>query len=120
MPVSYNHLLRRRASYDRDQVIPACQPCNSALGARALFTIAARADYLATRLAKKAARQLAAPVWETEDPDYQGMSGRLRQYVAGQQLKRRITERRLNHLQAIATAEDLTPRQVWNAKTGRR
>jgi hypothetical protein len=97
-----------RRTYECDEVVPACRECNGALHNKPLVTIAERANWLLIRLKKKLDKM---PVWEKSEMTQLGRC--LRAVVEAGQLKRKKTERRVEHLEQVAQLRGLTPERYW-------
>jgi hypothetical protein len=98
----------RDRTFDHDEVVPACKDCNGALNNKPLVTIAERAHWLSERLKKKLDKM---PIWEPREIDKLGRC--LQSVVNAGQLKRKKTERRVEHLEQVAQLRGLTPERYW-------
>lgn len=73
----------------------ACRECNSALGARALWTVAARKKRIAQYLRRKYAKYLAIPDWTPAEAEEMG-TGMLGTYIRHGLIVRDVTRERIN------------------------
>ncbi len=111
VPVSYNLPGRKRVSYKKLQIVPSCNDCNLRLSNKAYHTVGKRADYLATKLAKKHKRLLGRLSWTVDellDVDF-----RLRQYLLMGNVEKETALLRIEHCRQVA---DLNPsiNDVWS------
>lgn len=115
VPVCWNSAAANRKGVDHseNQVIPVCNECNSILGGQAIFSIAERADYLATRLAVKYRKVLSAPVWTDEDLDQ--LSGMLKKHIKAKQSERLLVLDRIRRCVFAARLPSLKIEDIWAA-----
>lgn len=74
-------------------LVPACKECNSALGAKALWTVHARKEWIKRRLERKYKHYLAIPGWE--DGEVRELGPSLSQEVIRGLAIRDVTRRRI-------------------------
>ena len=79
--------------HGRTMTVPACQQCNSILGATYDRTLADRKTRLKLRLRKKLANDLSMPDWS--EAQQRELSPRLQQYVLQGLERRRIAQERI-------------------------
>lgn len=112
VPVSYDYVSRKAASYAKDLVVPCCSECNSRLSNFYLTTIAERAEYLIGAYKNKYKKILNRPDWTDEELKEMGPTMRQR-IKADAQLKIEL-EQRLTHLLDVSMNESLTPLDIWD------
>ncbi|MBW4469192.1 MAG: hypothetical protein KME45_02905 [Stenomitos rutilans HA7619-LM2] len=115
IPFAYASGQKRHAKAWRSEktVIPCCSECNSLLSSYSFYSIAERADFLATRLAVRYRRLLNSPHWSEED--YEDLRGRLKQAIKAKQAEKQVVLERIRHCLFVARLEDLTIADVWIA-----
>jgi hypothetical protein len=93
------HYIRRGT-----RTVPACSECNHALGARPLFEVRERAEFLLGWYEFRWRSKLKLPEWEDDNDDLIGVeAAAFREYLLGTNLVREAAERRLAHLRAVAS-----------------
>jgi|SRR5215471_349074 len=75
--------------------VDACRECNSALGARSLWTLRERKEYIKKFLRKKYKRLLRTSSWS--DSQLGRMSPMMQRYILDSIKNKEIVERRLRH-----------------------
>jgi hypothetical protein len=88
------------------RTVPACGECNHALGARPLFGVRERAEFLLGWYEPRWRSKLKLPEWEDDDDDLIGVeAAAFREYLLGANLVREAALRRLEHLRAVAASD---------------
>lgn len=119
VPISYTSAISRKfskrctkgVSYSKSKVVPACSECNNLLGNYAFHTIAERADYISSRLARRYEKVLNGAYWTEEDLDT--VENNVKDFVIAMSVKKGIVLNRIRWARAISYMEFLEPSMVW-------
>jgi HNH endonuclease len=110
IPVSFNGIGRKNASWTKDDTVPACKECNSLLHNFWLPTIAERAGYISRVLKVRYKDVLSIPAWSEEDLEELGY--KLRKMVRSNLKKKKLIEMRIVFADLVSDM-NLTPRDCW-------
>lgn len=112
IPVLYNNVSRKSASYAKHLVVPCCNECNISLTSFYLPSIAERAEYLLELYKVKYKKLLNRPDWSDEELEEIGDTLR-RKIKANAKLKENLNQR-LIYLLDVSLNESLFPLDVWD------
>ena len=104
---------RKRPSYSREKVVPACAECNSLLSSIGYFSISERANYLIGRISRRHKKTLSMPSWTEDDLIEGDIQGRLKGYVVALAAERETTLKRIEYLNLVAAMPELKIQDVW-------
>jgi len=92
IPLTYLYNGRPKNPKGKGETVDCCRECNTLLGAKALFSVAERAEYLANALERRYRKVLKAPYWS--DEEIEELDGELKQTIKAKQfLREEILER---------------------------
>jgi hypothetical protein len=111
IPVVYESVSRKTASYARDKVVPACNECQGILSDRWIPTISGRAAYVAGELARKYAETLRVPDWQEQEIYTLGYN--LQNEVRGALVCKQLITSRISFALVIAETQ-LKPEDIWD------
>jgi len=97
--------------WSRKVTVPACRPCNSALGARPFYTVGSRAQYLHRFYSQRWRKLLATPDWVEDELDALGPG--MRTLVEDRLEQKRVCEAALKHMDMVALISP-TIQEVWS------
>ena len=97
IPVSWTGFKR---SYQVGDTVKCCRECNTILGDKPFFSVSKRANYLASRYARKYRRIIRHPVWE--DEEIQEMSREFQSTLKARKLFRTFALARISHCTLVS------------------
>lgn len=112
IPVLYNNISRKSASYSKHLVVPCCNECNNKLSSFYLPSIAERAEYILEAYKLKYKKILNRPDW-TED-ELQEMGENMRKTIKNNAVLKINLNQRLSYLLDVSLNKSLTPLDVWD------
>jgi hypothetical protein len=110
IPVSYECVSRRMASFDRSETCPACTECNCLLGSRWVPSIAERAQFIARILAIRYRELLKTPDWSEDELEEMGT--KLRKGIISRIKRRDLTKARIAYAESVGLM-NLNPEDCW-------
>jgi NMD protein affecting ribosome stability and mRNA decay len=110
VPVSFTAVSRMNATWDKSEIVPACQECNSLLSNRWLPTISERAAFLCKKLATRHQKKLQFPSWD--EKELVGVSKRMRKQILARMNLRDLLKARIDFAESIANSS-LVPKDCW-------
>jgi NMD protein affecting ribosome stability and mRNA decay len=111
IPVSYNYVSRKNATYSKQSTIPCCNECNSFLSNKWLPTINERVEYLIKKYSSKYHKILSQPDWEDWEINELGES--LKIMVKSNIKRKEYILERLSFMLTVHNQTELTPDDVW-------
>ncbi len=111
VPRAWSHGHRRGVSFSRIHVVPACDRCNSSLGAKPILTISKRAVFLLARAYRRDRKAAFMPEWSAAE--LAEMGPMMRANIRAGLEKKDIAIKRIRHLEMVASMEALTTTELW-------
>lgn len=99
--------------WSHDKIVPSCKECNCLLSDLFLPSIAERADYITGILKVRYRKLLSSPDWSQKE--LAALGKRLRDYVKGEQNKKRTVQMRISYAELMANNTCLTPQAYWES-----
>lgn len=110
IPVSYSCTTRSNATWNDDEVVPACRECNCLLSNKWLPSIQERAAHLFSQLIIRHKQLLRFPDWTEAELTKVGM--RLQKQIRAKLKNREFVKERIQHAERVAELS-ITPLDVW-------
>jgi hypothetical protein len=113
IPVSYSCVDRSLATWERDEIVPACQECNNLLSNRWIPSINGRASYIADKLTFRYEDVLKTPSWD--DYELENVSYSLQKMIKARLSVQKDIQARIAFARMVALTQTV-PTDVWEVQ----